>query len=190
MEASITYGEDKKPLQSNIEGFFLNYKYRDGRLVRVEYNTIDGVLENILVYSYTGNKISQTIMYAKSGDNYAAGLKTRYTYYASGDIRSMESYSVKDESDSFILDDSTVYEYDGKVNPFRGPDEVFYTFYINNSVHNISKETVYAADGRVKETRLYSFTYSSKGMPLTVVENTTYPDSAPKNRSMRYTYKQ
>lgn len=190
-EASFTYGANNKPVQALLMDYKLTYKYAGGVLDKIEYSEAADNTNEVVSYeqfTWANNRITEKITYGKAGDDFVPVSKKSFTYYANGDLQAMNSFDFDNLLGGFTKTESTLYEYDTRVNPLSIGGEVIFTLYLNPSVHNITKETVRDENDVVLETRTSVYTYNNAGLPLTETQTTTYPNSPAETKNIIYTY--
>lgn len=159
----ITYSDGNISMLKAYEGSTLSmqleFKYSTKLDSVIMYMDSLGTLKKagFYLYSYSGSNISKISTYFKLMGIEKEVSKMEYTY--NGDnISTVKSYGfgiVQPELESI-----TTYEYDAKVNPFRGIGlndllgEVQFM-----SKNNITKKTYKDADGNTDDSKSYNYTY-------------------------------
>lgn len=129
-----------------------------------KYELMGEMLADSIVYSYDGSgKLLSVVSYFDDGTGYVPDTKEEYTY-SGNNIATLKSYSY--DTDRFVLDETSTFEYDSKINPLLfqndGPVLGMTNFYPAN---NITKTTVVATDPPQTSIAQNTYTYDSTNRP-------------------------
>lgn len=188
-EANFTYNSAKKTIAGTIDGFQMTFVYNGDQLDKIEYRVPGNTaVDHYTKFSYQNGLVGQAITYILQAGQQTPAIKMLYTYEANGDMKTSAFYFLDQLPDHYALVERTEYEYDTKANPIQAASEVIYALSLPKSAHNIKKSILYNGNDQLNETHSYSLNYNDIGMPVTGVENVTYPNSPGINRNIRYTY--
>jgi len=124
----------------------------------------------VLQYDGSGKYISE-VDYNDGGFGYEPAWKREYTY-SGNNLGSEKYYSYDDVSSTFILEETSVYQYDSKINPLQFPSDApvlnMNPFY---SANNIAKETYTdATDASNNYVSNVTYVYNSSNRPTSSTE--------------------
>jgi hypothetical protein len=130
------------------------------------------LLDSVVFQYDASGRLTSEIDYNDVGFGYLPSWKKEYTYNGSN-LATEKYYSFDLTSGDFVLEDTSSYEYDSKINPLQfavdAPVLNLYPFY---SANNLTKLTYVASDPADNFTSTISYTYNSSNRPLTDVTTT------------------
>jgi hypothetical protein len=130
------------------------------------------LLDSIAFQYDASGRLSTEIDYNNVGVGYLPSWKKEYTYNGNN-LANEKYYSFDFTSGGFVLEETSSYEYDTKINPLQFPADApvlnLFPFY---SANNLTKLTYVASDPADNFTSTISYTYNSSNRPLTDVTTT------------------
>lgn len=135
-------------------------------------------------YTYTGMAIGAIT----SSTNGMDLLKTTFEYGADENVQKATNWMFNPTSGKLEVSGSTVYEYDGKMNPMYVHKPLLYLLLQNTPRYNVAKETDYDENNQVSEIREYSYQYNNQNMPQSATVKTTVPGGRSTTSNVVYSY--
>ena len=136
-------------------------------------------------FTYTGDKITQAIIYYNGGTGFRIDSKQVYTYDSKGNISKWESFDFN--RNSFLLALRRTYSYDTKISPLQLGNEVFLfssqvngldgtanNFFIgpNNMLSKVYEDLNDPFNNR---NTTFTYTYNNRNEPITAIGTGTQP---------------
>jgi hypothetical protein len=129
-------------------------------------SVLGNTYKDSVVYIYdASNNLTSSIDYEDAGTGYSPYTKDEYTYTGSN-LGSMKSSTYNDTTSTYVVDYTSSFEYDTKINPLKfvadAPVLGMTTFY---SANNVTKETAVITSPSSTQSVTSSYTYNSNNMP-------------------------
>jgi len=168
--SDYTYNNDNKISKEEIyNGSTLNEKYEyfynaQGKISKVDYyEEQGGTLQKIWYYEYTftGDDLTKVVTKVDYSGQTIEGEKYVFTY-SGGNVITEKHYEINLSSLSLKLESTSAYEYDTKINPYRGIGldyTVAYPMFLLISKANFTKMTVKDDQGVVQKDISSNVTY-------------------------------
>ncbi|HTK18457.1 MAG TPA: hypothetical protein VL442_03040 [Mucilaginibacter sp.] len=190
---ALSYNADKKIDAATTTDGKMKFVYDSNKsLTRLEFWSTQNQHDTLRAYTnyiFQNGKLAESKMFIKFDPADIPAERITYTYNASGDVTTQQTYEWSILLNNYALKETATFEYDSKKNPLSATFELGQALLESISVHNPVKRTVTDAQNNVTETDTFTYSYDSKGYPATQTEKIVKPNNADVSIQSTFSYK-